>query len=247
MPRISIDDRFAFNRPFDRPNPGRVAPPPVERQSFPDTSKGLYQTNVRGLIAYKADPERFLLFQFNPAPLRDSKSVSYADRGKTGFDADDPIWISGGPRSISFELFLDATEGSRQKHLGRTGGETLSKSEYVTHDPSRGTMKQVEFLQSLQRPLVPKENLPRFVRNSVIPAEQFSAPPEIIFVYGYLYFEGVVSELSIEHKLFNRSLIPIRSEANVTIRIIESYEIRISEAASDLARQGVSANNITLI
>lgn len=56
-------------------------------------------------------------FQFNPQTVSDSKSVIYETRGYTGLNYNDYVWGGGGERIISFQLFLDNTPQSKQRHF----------------------------------------------------------------------------------------------------------------------------------
>lgn len=202
----------------------------------------LSYNTTRGLFAFKEDTSRLLFFQFNPTTITDSKDVQYEERQITGFDSAKVIWISGGSRPLNFQLFLDATEASRKNYLGKSGGPVLTSDEIFTHDPSRGVLNQVEFLQSLQRPYFPDANSPRFIRGGAINSPQFTPPPEVIFVYGNFYLEGVITSLSIEYSAFNRDLIPLRATADITFRVTEGQEVRINEDVTKFANQGFSVN-----
>lgn len=196
----------------------------------------------RGMIAYKDDVSRYMLFQFNPEEIQDEKTINYEDSGKTGVDNTDFFWVNGGPRTVSFTLQMDATEGSRQSHLGQIGGATLSQAEKFTHDPARGVLNQVEFLQALTRPLRQDPNAPVFVRGSVAAFDQFQAPPEIVFVYGYFYLEGVVLSVTPTYTLWNRDLVPVRANVAVQLRIQEGQTIKVSPELTNVSTQGFNLN-----
>lgn len=214
----------------------------VQAQAFSSTSNNFYKTdfsytNVRGIFALKIDNEQYIQFQFNPEEITDEKSVEYTDRQKTGRDEADYIWIKGGPRTLTFKLTLDATISSKVKHLGKSNARDFDYStDSFTHDPDRGVLNQVEFLQSLQRPFVKDHGLspnktlkPRFVRGGAIQgSEPFANPPEVIFVYGNFYLEGVVASLSTTYNLWDKNLIPLRAECNITFRVKEGGAISIN-------------------
>jgi hypothetical protein len=196
-----------------------------------------YSYNItRGILAIKKDISQYLIFQFNPEELTDSKDVSYEDRPRLGFDHQDFIWVNGGPRTVSFTLKLDATNGSKVTHLGKLPRDTAGAStNNLTHDPAYGTLKQVEFLQALQRPFEPRQSAPRFIKGSALPNTQFTPPPVVIFNYGPIYLEGVISSLSVSHKEFNRGLVPVMSDVTVTFKVQEGKIISINPQITALA------------
>lgn len=194
-------------------------------------------TLTRGILAYQNDIAKALFFQFNPDKIQDVKTTEYHDRSKPGQDYVDPIWIKGGSRVISFELVFDATQGSNTAMLLKPGEGKMLKDNPVdhenssfirgaaaTHNPAKGTLEQVEFVQSLQRPDSGRDLEAKFALNGYVPTEKFFAPPTVIFSYGPLYFEGIIDSLSITHELFDKGLVPTRSRATLTFKCFESYE-----------------------
>lgn len=207
-------------------------------------------TLTRGVFAYKDDLSKILFFQFNPTDIRDIKTANYSERAKPGQDFVDPIWIQGGKRQVSFELFLDATQDSNTNYLNKPGqglraglnptDEDLASriGNTSTHTPSRGTLDQVEFIQSLQRPNTGRSIEAMFSYNGHVPTSKFFAPPEFIFSYGPLYLECVMESLSISHELFNDKLVPVRSRATISLWVIESRKIQVvSESLGTISQQ----------
>jgi hypothetical protein len=233
-------DQISQNDPYY--NPADYAQDNVAVNKGNRYKADLSYNTMRGLLAYKDDNSRNLLFQFNPTDLDDTKQVIYEDREKTGFDNTDFLWIRGGSRNISFTLFLDATEGSRQAHLGKVGSPEVSQSEMFTHNPERGVLNQVEFLQSLCRPMRSDPNTPVFIRGSVGSFDQFTPPPEIVFVYGPFYLEGVVTQANPKYTLFSRTLVPLRATVEINIRVQEGQTITINRNLTDLSSQGFTLN-----
>ena len=227
-----------------KPAPARVNYPPSneDRPQKPQGSNVLTsgQTNTRGAFFYKDDPSKSIQFQFNPSEWSDSKSATYEDRSKTGFNNTDYIWINGGARTIPLTLFLDATNESRGTFFRKSNSPEPTSFELFTHDPERGVLNQVEFLQALLIPTVQDIELPRFIRGNSKPAEQFASPPSIIWVFGNFYLEGVISSLETSYKLWSSSLIPLRAEVSLTIRVKEGRAININQNLVN------SANNSSL-
>jgi hypothetical protein len=144
---------------------------------------------------------------------------------------------------ISFTLPLDATESSRRSYLGKSGAVEPTSSDLSTHDPTRGVYNQTEFLQSLQRPYVPSDRLPRFIRGASVKVDQFTAPPEAVFVFGNLYLVGYLAGLEIAYSAFNRELVPLRAEARISFKVKESEKLVINPDVTRFANQGFSTNS----
>lgn len=189
----------------------------------------------RGIFAIKQDVNQYLQFQFNPEEISDSKEVTYEDRLRLGFDNADYIWVNGGARTVSFTLKLDATESSRVRHLGKSGNPVPTGNDLLTHNPEVGVLGQVQFLQSLQRPFEPGQLSPRFIRANAQPSNQFVTPPEVIFVYGVMYLEGVLSSLSVTYTGWNSKLVPVQAECAIVFRVQEGKVLQINPQVTALA------------
>lgn len=190
-------------------------------------------SNTRGVLAIDTDTfdkSKALFFQFNPETISDSKTVEYADRQKPGFDNADYIWSKGGGRTITFELMLDATLSSSVSHI--------TTSNVYTHSTERGTLNQVEFLQSLIRPYEDTTGVEKIVplfsnSNGITPdINRFTNPPQVAFSYGPIYLVGVITDLGIEHEAFKKNLAPVRSKVTVTFRVREDVEVISSSGFS---------------
>lgn len=93
-------------------------------------------TSTRGILINKEfvvgvgtpDLKRGYQFQFNPQTITDVKSTLYETRQYAGLPYNDYIWGGGGERLISFQLFLDNTPQSKQRHFRPTAyGSKLAK------------------------------------------------------------------------------------------------------------------------
>lgn len=215
---------------------------PEKRQDFTDAnpnnprrpgeSPDFYVPEARsyankGKIMYKADNSKSLNFQFNPSELSGSYTPIYENRPKTGYDNLDYFWVGGEANTLSFTLFLDATEGSRQKYMGLDGGDTISEREMFTHNPDRGVLNQTEFFLSLLRPYIPSDNTPIFVRGSSRKHKQFYPPPEIIFIWGTWYLEGICLTAMPTYLLHNKNLVPVRATIDVTLRLSDGIDVNL--------------------
>jgi len=212
-------------------------------KKFIDTG---YSSN-RGILCEKEfvdTPERILLFQFNPETIADNKQNNYETKNHTGFTAVDYPWISGGERDISFELFFDATAGANTPHFGK-GRNTSSSYGAATYDTldkffPNGTNDDLDILRGFMYPKRQDETAPRFSKGGHIPAPKFMPPPVLIFSYGSMYLEGYLVSCPIEHMLVDKELIPRRSKATVTFKVIETYVPEVQNILSDKATKNVS-------
>ena len=93
-------------------------------------------TSTRGILINKEfvvgvgtpNLKRGYQFQFNPQTITDVKSTLYETRQYAGLPYNDYIWGGGGERLISFQLFLDNTPQSKQRHFRPTAyGSKLAK------------------------------------------------------------------------------------------------------------------------
>ncbi len=185
---------------------------------------------IRGILAPKRSstsspyPENEALkFQFNPEEIIDIKNSEWATKSYTGYSANDYFWIKGGERQISFKLFFDATAGSNNQMFegrGDYGIENLNP---------RGVLPMVEKLTKFQYP-VPEKGRALFLSGGLADVsafKRFSSPPIAIFVFGSYYMEAVVPSVNVKYTLFNKDLVPVRAECDVTLKIIESYVVDI--------------------
>lgn len=207
---------------------GRFGQNPGKVNSYPDES---YASAVRGLICEKGhetNPQRILIFQFNPETITDVKSNNFNVKPYSGFTFNDNIWASGGERIISFKLNFEATAAFNTPFYGK--GSSYGNAQVDTLETAfpRGTLDLVELLQSYQYPTQQDPNAPRFANGGFIPAPKFMPPPTVIFAYGGNYYlEGTIGEVTIVHTLVNKKLIPIRSEADVTFKVSEQQQIKV--------------------
>ena len=201
-----------------------------EKISYNDTG---YST-TRGILCEKGFEEqsdRIVLFQFNPEIVNDVKHNNYETRHHTGMVGNDFIWGSGGERMISFKLHFEASAGVNTSQFGKVrqtnqiGGQpTLTtRSKFFP----RGTLDDVETVQAFQYPRQLDPKTPRFSNGGFIPSPKFMPPPIVIFAMGGYYLEGIIAEAPVEHQLFDRDLVPVRSEINVTFKVLEAMIIPV--------------------
>lgn len=201
-----------------------------------------YSAN-RGIMCEKGFedvPERVLLFQFNPDTINDIKGNNYNTKSFTGFTGNDFVWISGGERTITFELNFEATAGANTPmfNKGRNTSSQYGMNTVESLDEyfPNGTMDDVEILQAFLYPKKEDESAPRFSNGGYIPAPKFTPPPVVVFVYGRYYLEGVVTDVDIRHTLFDKNLIPRRTSANVTFKVIEAQTVVVKNVLNSKAK-----------
>lgn len=197
----------------------------------------------RGVNGNGYDDARKLLFQFNPAEIRVQKDTQYSYKGYAGLDYGDYVWAGGGEKTISFDLFLDATAGSYTSYFRKTSDTGIRTVSDVRTSRSRGTLDDCELLESFLRPDLPGATgeliVPRFSTGGIVPPDQFKPPPVLIFVYGEFYLECVLKDVSFTHTLFRDDLVPIRSEVSLTLGIFEQRKLRI---INNLKNPGASSS-----
>ncbi len=181
---------------------------------------------VRGLLCEKDNVANPLIFQFNPSEINDTKGNNWINEENMGFSATRPIWINGLDRIISFKLFFDATAGSNTKFFRRPY-EGDAAHNFLEVVKPKGTLHDVEKLMSYQYPISPDVNQARFISGGVIPNIRFMPPPIVIFVFGDIYLECIVNDVGVNHILFNANLTPIRSEASVSLKVLETSVVSV--------------------
>lgn len=203
-------------------------------------------TRTRGILISKEytdgvgiDLDKGYIFQFNPQTINDVKSTLYEVRPYPGLPYNDLIWINGGERIISFQLFLDNTPSSktssfRPKVLAQEISPNRYKGDYEdffwvnngayskTRVHPRGILPEVEYLQSLLYPEVAKsEETPKFAEGGVVNMEQFRPPAVVVFCFGPIYLEGVVKRADISYQLFDEDLTPLRATVDIDFSVME--------------------------
>jgi hypothetical protein len=198
------------------------------------TVKDTGYSSKRGIMAEKGfelNPERCLIFQFNPETISDSKDNNFVTKPNTGFQHVDYVWGNGGERTITFNLHFEATAAVNSPHFnkGRNTSDEYFWSQVDTLDKNfpNGTLDDVEVLRSYQYPKKETPVSPRFSNGGFIPSPKFMPPPVVIFSYGPYYLEGYVTAVNFSHELFNKDLVPIRTKAEVTFKVLESIVVPV--------------------
>lgn len=181
---------------------------------------------IRGILAPKGydTEDEILFFQFNPTEITDTKGMDWFSSKYLGFSSPELFWVGGQDRTITFELFFDATQDSIKQSLGSSvsGYDAIRKRDEIY---PRGVMDMVEKLQSFQYP-ISTEN-PRFVGNVATPSPKFDSPPILIFCFGLFYMECALAGLQVNYELFDEKLVARRATCSVSLTVYEFSRINI--------------------
>lgn len=226
-----------------------------ERQSKDRVTVSKYPdigvTNIRGILTpenFKSEDE-ILFFQFNPTQISDLKDVEWSTKSYTGFNSNDYYWVKGGERSITFNLFFDATAGSNTRYFHKTANYGDNSYDTLDEIYPKGVASITEKLTAFQYPQLYESNAissaaidGRYQNGNAIPSQRFLPPPILIFVYGNLYIRCILSNAQIRYTLFNEKLIPTRAEADVTLKVIETDIISVEEKLASIIDKQRNAN-----
>lgn len=171
---------------------------------------------VSGILA-NLDFGLLLRFQFNPLELKFQKMNSYDVQRVTGWSTPRILWTGGEAYTVSFDLFLDGTNGSND-------GRTIPRV-------GTGVMGQISVLKSFQYPKRPVQfsSLSEFAQSAFGSQELFYDPPDAFLVYGPRVFTTKLQDLSFVETAHNENLVPLRATASISLLIIEEGRIYETE------------------
>lgn len=181
---------------------------------------------TRGIISEKENITNTLIFQFNPEQITDVKENDWSPSSSNGFSGVDYIWARGGDRTITFQLWFDATAGSNNPYFRKNVAYGNPSHDTLELQRPIGTLDDVQLLTSFQYPIKPDNNLPRYSSGGVVPGTRFMPPPVLVFVFGEYYVECILTGAVVNHLLFNQKLIPVRSTVDVTLKVLEADIVR---------------------
>jgi Contractile injection system tube protein len=162
------------------------------------------QQIVRGFFAtLQVFPPLALEFQFNPDSIRDNKEVRFEPEMRE-LGAPRQRYIGGGERTISFSFELHGFEQGADPD-NPTGLEN-------------GIAPQLAVLRSF---MYPRSDAFGDIQNLVREGRAAIAPPTCIFGFGSRLLECWMTSLSITETQFNRYLVPVRADVEVTLSVIE--------------------------
>jgi nucleoid-associated protein YgaU len=171
-----------------------------------------------------------LTFQFNPKEYSIQKGASWASTPATGFqETAEPQFKGAEPRSMTVEVFLDATEkesASEHSFAKKSGpGTSGIASPYKGAAGSSRLVADIETLFSCCRPL----------EETLGGNGKVATPPFVLFTWGEVTLHAFVKQVSVKYTLFKPDGTPIRATANLTLQ----------EIPKELARQNPTSGGLS--
>jgi hypothetical protein len=176
------------------------------------------QDPVRGFLAsVGVDPPILVSFQYNPSQLSDKRAVNYATIAAPGQLIPERQYSSGGDRTISFTIRVDAL-------AALTGGSPIN----IDTDTTGGITPELNKYRAFVYPQSARwgDAGASFVRRPAIYAgsNAFASPPICRFGFGEgRVLDCVVTEVSITELLFNSALSPLRADIAITLVELAPY------------------------
>jgi len=216
----------------------------------------------------KINPKDFFFFQYNPTEFEDKKKNNVVEKNYLGFGASRNNWVFGGRRTMSFNLFFDASRISMNEdelfsaELREQAKNPYSNDKHAKYggDSVNGTQPVVDRLCSFQYPIIQKKELeglsrPRYYNGMQEPAPRFESIPQLYLILGNRVFMGKIDSVGVKHVLHNKDYMPIRSECSVSFIIdewdvhsdfskpvLEKYRANINPALINAAIKSISEN-----
>lgn len=153
---------------------------------------------TKGYLAHANMPSIALRFQYNPETFTDNIGVEYREIRSPGITYPLYQYVGGEPRTIEFTLFLDA----REKSVDPFGSST---------DLVKNANKVRETINFL---------------NTFLPGgggvdDQFVAPPEMIFGFGWFVKRCILVGMPTRYTMFDSNLQPLRAEVDLKFNIVQ--------------------------
>jgi hypothetical protein len=176
------------------------------------------QDPARGFMASVGlEPAILVSFQYNPLQLADKRAVNYATIGAPGQLFPERQYSSGGDRTISFTVRVDAIAAN-------TGGSPT----VIDMDETGGITPELNKYRAFVYPANRRwtDAGASFVRRPALYAgsDAFASPPLCRFGFGEgRVLDCVVTEISITELLFNSALSPLRADVSITLVELAPY------------------------
>lgn len=180
--------------------------------------------------------DHILFFQYNPSEWDDTKRIGLTERNYVGYGANKEIFGYGGRRSISFELFFDAsqltidydalyTDDMRRAQSARWASDADKHAKYGG-TTEEGTFNVVSKLESYMYPAITLEELEslgvaRYTNGLFESAPRFESIPIVYFVFGNQFYQGRVQSVQTKHLLFGKRGVPKRTRCSVVFLVDE--------------------------
>lgn len=97
----------------------------------------------------------------------------------------------------------------------------------ITRVHERGILPEVELLQSFLYSAQKRDGSPppKFAEGGMVDVMQFRPPNVVVFCYGAMYLEGVVTRADVRYELFDKDLVPLRGTVDIDFTVFEHTEV----------------------
>lgn len=176
------------------------------------------QDPVRGFLAsVDVEPPILVSFQYNPLQLADKRAINYATIAAPGQLIPERQYSSGGDRTISFTVRVDAIAAN-------TGGSPST----IDVDETGGITPELNKYRAFVYPATARwgDASASFIRRPAQYAgsNAFASPPVCRFGFGEgRVLDCIVTEISITELLFNSALAPLRADIAITLVELAPY------------------------
>lgn len=165
--------------------------------TLPITAKGLLVNLDAGLM---------LPFMLNPRPITHNKRVSWDIEEIPGLAAPIYYYQSGGQKTITFDLFYDASAAG------------VSSGHFSFVNPT-GVVGIESILESFLYPQFLELKNPSI--KSVLQQNKFVAPPLVYLVMGFRFWKGYLMAAPMEETKFNQNLFPTQFSTSIEFGVVE--------------------------
>lgn len=170
----------------------------------------LWPTSAKG--AGRTLPK--VTFQFNPKEYSIQKGASWkSSPAAVNEETADPEFTGAEPRSMTVEVFLDATEKSTEESPAPSKkalpGERIIGSTYEGAAGTNRLLMDIETLFSCCRPL-----------KATLEDGNVPSPPFVLFSWGHVTLHAFVKQVSVKYTLFKPDGTPIRATASLALQEI---------------------------
>lgn len=183
-------------------------------RNFGNTRRGKL---TKGYLAAADNPSLSVRFQYNPEMFTDNISVEYKEIRSPGITYPLYQYVGGEARSIEFTLFLDAKEskhgfGSEAMLVPR--GIGFNNGFIEDYAPAPGMFENNSVREMINF-------LNTFLPGGMGTDDQFLAPPELIFGFGWFVKRVILVAMPTRYTMFDNNLQPMRAEVDLKLNIIQ--------------------------
>lgn len=172
------------------------------------TSKGMLVNLNAGLL---------LPFMLNPRPITQQKSVSWDIEEIPGMPAPIHYFQSGGQKTLTFELFYDASQAG------------VSSGNYSFVDPI-GTLGIQNIIESFLYPQALEVSDIKIKR--LVNQNRFVSPPLVYLIIGFRFWKGYLMSAPMEETKWNSNMFPTQFTTNIEFSVVEDGVINELNTAS---------------